>query len=184
LKKIIAIVSALFVTLSLCSCGGGGGLQSAVPTATPIPEAVPTEVLKLSDVQAAVGSELTYVQEGGVEKDGNVSTAVYRTEPLGKGDLVRVEIRQLTSQVTREQVRAEYDEMKSKRPSAQNVEGLGDDAYIAYPSIHVYKDGYHLEITAGSGADEAQAALLKNLAQTAMRSLEATLMPAATAKAK
>lgn len=182
MKKIIAIVSTLLIMLSLSSCGGGGGLQPVVPTATPIPEAVPTEILKLSDVQTAAGTELTYVQEGGIVKEENVSTAIYRTEPLGKGDLVQIRIRQLTSQVTREQVRTEYDEMKAKRPEAQTVEGLGDDAYIAYPSIHVYKDGYHLEITAGSGSDEAQATLLKNLAQTALRNLEAKLMPAATGK--
>ena len=54
---------------------------------------------------------------------------------------------------------------------------LGETAYIAYPTIHVYDRGCIIEVTAGSGSDEDQQQLLVNLAKTAVAKFE-QIMPA------
>ena len=69
----------------------------------------------------------------------------------------------------------QYEQEKSKRSSAELVEGIGQESYIAFPTIHVYDRGCIIEITAGSGSDDNQKTLLKNLAITAAGRLESII---------
>lgn len=74
-----------------------------------------------------------------------------------------------------QQIFSEYEANKAKRSDAKLVESLGQEAYIAFPTIHVYDRGCLISITAGSGADETQERLLQNLAFTAVGKLEAII---------
>ena len=62
--------------------------------------------------------------------------------------------------------------MNRKRQNVQAQKLIGQEAYIAFPSIHVYDKGCLIDITAGSGADENQKALLMSLATVAAGRLE------------
>ncbi len=177
-------MTVIIAALGLCSACGGqdGSYDSAVvePAATAIPIADPSSLLPLDDVIAMVGYDL--VLDGGeVDIGDGYRTAFYRTDPIGQADVVKITVYQKSETVSEDEVCQHFYEIRDSRPSAEQVSGLGTDAYIAFPSIHVYQDGYHIEITAGSGADDGQKALLDRLARLAVDNLNALLSPDASA---
>lgn len=176
MKKLLLIFSALLMTICLCSCGKGGGLFAS-PTPAPVTEINPIEIITPEDVYAAVNYAYAPVLDGDTYiRDGNKATALYRSEPIGQGDPVIVEITQYTDTVAKESVWYEYDNERIKRSSAEAVSELGEDAYIAFPSIHVFDRGCHIKITAGSGSSEEQKNTLLTLARTAVARIDA-IMP-------
>ncbi len=175
MKKLLLAVSTLLMLLGLCSCGGG---VFSTPTPTPVPEIDPTALITAEDVYTATNYAYAPVLDGNTyTRDGNTATALYRSEPIGQGDPVIIEITQYTDTVSKETVWYEYENERAKRPSAQMVTELGEDAYLAFPSIHIFDRGCHIKITAGSGSNEEQQNMLVNLAVTAVERFEA-LMPA------
>lgn len=169
MKKILLLVSSLLLIIGLCSCGGDGGLFGSA-TPTPIPVVSPTDILSASDVAEFVDYEP--VLSGDITEKDYTKTAVYVTDPVGGADSVTVKITQFTDGLSKEDVRNRYDSGKSKRPSAESVEGLGQDAYIAFPFIHIYDRGCEITISAGSGSDEGQKSLLKRMGERAVMNLE------------
>ena len=177
MKKLFLVIVSLAATICLCACGKGGGGLFAKPTPTPIPEVNPIDVLTVEDVYAAINYAYAPVLDGNaVIREGNKAKAIYRSEPIGQGDPVTVEITQFNESVAKENVWYEYDNIRAKRPSAEMLSGLGKDAFLAFPSIHVFDRGCHIAITAGSGADENQRNLLINLATIAVQKFE-QIMP-------
>ncbi|MCC8169036.1 MAG: hypothetical protein LIO59_01400 [Oscillospiraceae bacterium] len=177
MRKLLLILSSLLITVCLCACGGDGGLF-AKPTPTPIPEINPLEVLTAEDVYAAINYAYAPTLDGGTfYREDNVATATYRSEPLGQGDPVIITITQFNETVSKETVWYEYDYDRVMRPSAETIYDLGEDAFLAFPLIHIYDRGCHIEITAGSGSSDEQRNLLINLATTAVARFEA-IMPA------
>lgn len=172
MKKIISILSAASIMLSLTACGNGGLFGDPVPTPEPMLDA--SAVLTIDNVKTAVADNYTVELEGGAAvTEGNVSTASYRANPAGSGDPVIVKVIQPKGGVSEDEIWADYEEARLTRTSAVLVEDIGEDAYIAYPSIHVYNKGSEIIITAGSGSDEGQANYLKDLAKTAISNIEA-----------
>ena len=108
-------------------------------------------------------------------RNGNVATVLYRSEPIGQNDTVTVKVTQFTDTIDYQMLFDQYEQEKSKRSSAELVEGIGQESYIAFPTIHVYDRGCIIEITAGSGSDDNQKTLLKNLAITAAGRLESII---------
>lgn len=167
IKKAAAVIIAAIMCVSVCGCKGGG--KNAEPTPPPIVEVVPTTLVTIHDATAATGDNL--VQEGGIEKDGDASYALYRGEPIGSADTVKIQIEQYSASVSKESIKQKFDKDKSLRPSAEDVEGM-TDCFIAFPSAYYYKDGYYVKITAGSGSDDKQKSLLKSLISTAAKNLD------------
>lgn len=170
MKKVLLIAASLIMTIGLCACGNGGGLF-AKPTPTPVPDIDPASLITADDVTINAGYS-PVVEPSGTTREGNIGTVLYRSEPVGQQDTVSVKVTQFTDTIDYQQLFEEYEQAKAKRPSAVLVEGIGQEAYIAFPSIHIYDRGCIIEITAGSGADETQTNLLKNLAITATGRLE------------
>lgn len=174
MKKFLSLFSVFLLLIGLCACDFG---LFAEPEPEPIPEINPIELISAEDVYAAINYAYAPVLEGDTyTRDGNKVTAVYRSEPIGQGDPVIIEITQYSATVPKETVWYEYDNDRVMRPSAQTVEGLGEDAFVAFPSIHVFDKGCHIKITAGSGCTDEQRNILINLATTATARLEA-IMP-------
>jgi uncharacterized lipoprotein YehR (DUF1307 family) len=171
-KKILAVILSLSCLFLLGGCGGEKKQAEATPK--PAVQVAPEAVFTIDNVKAIVDYEP--VQEPVEENTEKGTKQVwYHSEPLGKGDIVEVTVRQYSDSVAKETVKAGYDQMKQKRPNAVQVDGVGEDAYIAYPSVHVYQEGYHIQITAGSGADDVQKTVLTNAAQTAVQNLNTLL---------
>lgn len=172
MKKLLLVVSTLLIVIGLCSCGEGGGLFAS-PTPTPIPEINPLDLVSAEDVYAAVNYAYAPVLEGDTfTRDGNKATAIFRSEPIGQGDPVIITVTQYSDSVPKENVWYEYDYDRVKRASAESIAELGEDAFLAFPSIHVYDRGCHIKITAGSGSSEEQREMLINLARTAVSRFE------------
>ncbi len=170
MKKALFVISSLLMTIWLCACGGDGGLFSkAMPTQ--MPDIDPATLVTLDDVVINAGYT-PVIEPSGTVREGNIGTVLYRSEPIGQSDIVSVKITQFTEDIDYQMLFEQYEEEKAKRSSAEIVSGIGQEAYIAFPSIHVYDRGCIIDITAGSGADETQKLLLKNLALAAAHKLE------------
>ena len=170
MKKLLLVLASLAMIIGLC---GGGGLF-AKPTPTPIPEIDPATLITTDDVALNAGYT-PVIEESGTSRNGNVATVLYRSEPIGQNDTVTVKVTQFTDTIDYQMLFDQYEQEKSKRSSAELVEGIGQESYIAFPTIHVYDRGCIIEITAGSGSDDNQKTLLKNLAITAAGRLESII---------
>lgn len=170
MKKILFVLACLTITIGLCACGGEGGLFSK-PTPTPVPDIDPAALITAEDV-AAIAGYTPVIEESATFREGNVATVLYRSEPIGANDTVEVKITQFTDTIGYQQIFDLYEQEKASRRSAQLIESLGQETYIAFPTIHVYDRGCLIEITAGSGSNEEQESLLRSLAITAAGRLE------------
>lgn len=178
MKKLFFVIVSLAATICLCACGKGGGGLFSKPTPTPIPEINPADLVTVEDVYAGVNYSFTPILEGGAPvRNGNTATATYRSEQLGAVDPVIVTVTQFNESVSKETVWNEYDNIRVRRPSAEMISGLGEDAFLAFPSIHVFDRGCHIQITAGSGANDIQRTTLINFANIAVQKLENIIPP-------
>ena len=176
IKQISMAVSAAAALCILCSCGKGGGLF-AEPTPSPIPSADATEIITLDDAKNAIENKYDLILDGGNSvTDGNISTASYLSNPIGSGDPVIVKVINRTDKISADDIWNDYENTRILRTSSELIDGIGEDAYIAYPSIHVYDRGCEIIITASSGSGDEQKAVLESLAKTAAAKIE-EIMP-------
>lgn len=165
MKKILLALSGLLIASILCACA------AKQPEKVEIPALDPAALITAEDVTSNAGFT-PVVEQSETAREGNTATVFYRSEPMGAFDPVKVKVTQFTETIGYQTLYEQYEKDKSKRPSAELVPSLGQEAYIAFPSIHVYDRGCIIDITAGSGSDETQKNLLKNLAFIATGRLE------------
>ena len=178
MKKILFVFATLASVIALCSCGGG--LFSKAPP-TPIPVVDPSTLITADDVAANTGY-YPVLDGGAVKYDGNIATALYMSDPIGR-DPVEIVVQQYNEEVPVVNVWYDYDTDRAYRTSAEEVADLGETAFIAFPSINIYDRGCYVRITAGSGADENQRNLLLTLANIAIPRLEEIMSPVSQADA-
>lgn len=172
-RFIITLFSGILLIL-LCACGGGEEQKTVAPT--PLPDLSPEQILTEEDVSAIVNYAL--MPQGGVKTDKNAKTVVYYPNPIGSQDSVQVMVRRAEQSDDQAQMKQEFIHLHDMRPRAEPVEGM-KNAYIAFPYLCFYDHGYIVQITAGSGNDEAQKTLLRSLAEKARENLN-KLAPATT----
>ena len=170
MKKVLLVFSGLLILVSLCACGVNGNIFSK-PTPTPLPDIDPAALITLDDVVINAGYT-PVIEPSGTSREGNVATVLYRSEPIGQNDTVSVKITQFTEEMDYQMIFEQYEQEKARRTSAELIPGIGQEAYIAFPSIHVYDRGCLIDITAGSGSNDEQKNLLQSLALTAAQRLE------------
>lgn len=138
-----------------------------------ITELDPSALLPIEQAALTVGYNLT---SDGVTTDADgTKTVLYRPEPLGSADTVKVCVKQYSTSVSKDSIRSEFDDDRAARSDTETIDATGIDVYIALPSIRMYYDGYYITITAGSGSNDAQKDLLVSLAQTAAANLSTLL---------
>ncbi len=172
MKKILLALTSLALTAGLCSCSSDAPIVTTTPA--PIPEIDPASLITVDDVATNTGYT-PVVEPTETTRDGNRSSVLYVSDPLGQYDPVKVTLTQFTDTIDYEQIFSEYEADKASRAAAELIGGIGQEAYIAFPTIHVYDRGCLIEITAGSGADDTQRNLLKGLAITAASRLESVI---------
>lgn len=169
-KRLLILLSVLLVMAGLCSCKSNSGALNHRMAKT-VPEIDPAALITAEDV-ASVAGYMPVVEESETGRDGNVATVFYRSEPIGQHDIVKVKVTQFTESVTKDEISKKYEEAKSKRQSAEIVPSMGQETYIAFPSIVIYDRGCIIEITAGSGAGDEQKNLIKSFANIAAGRIE------------
>lgn len=100
------------------------------------------------------------------------STAEYRPNQAGAGDPVIIKVYQENQLMSENSIISYFNECRDYRPDSFSIDSLDVDCFVAYPSIHYYLDGYHVEIIAGSGSDNNQKILLMNLAKISLDNLK------------
>lgn len=156
MKKILYFAAVLMVIIvSACS---QDGKQPAEKTNKAEKGAALTAdfLMTLEDVKSLV----SYEPVMNVENTRQKSTVRFDSNPIGQ-DPVILELYSYNGKKSIAAVYEDFKQKKEKRPKAEDIEDLGLEAYIAYPSVNLYRDGYMIVVTAGSGADNAQAELLK-----------------------
>lgn len=173
MKKIIAIMSLIMSTMLFASCGGDKDAKN-----TPIPEIDAAQIVTLQDASDLTGGEYTLKQETETAvRNDNESSIAYRPDPTGAGDPVLVSVKQQTESIGTDVIWNEYENTRMQRQNVEFLSGIGDDAYVAFPSIHVYSCGCEVTITAGSGSGDEQKELLMRFAQRAVDNLSAVMYP-------
>ncbi|MGN0163024.1 MAG: hypothetical protein ACI4EA_05510 [Candidatus Ornithomonoglobus sp.] len=172
MKKILAIISAAALAVSITACGGNGSGGTVEMPAQLSPENILT-------VEMAANSNggTMELSSDGVVSEGNKLTATYVGVPLGSVDTVSISLEQFGSSLSSSQIWADYENERLTRADMQFIDGIGQDCYIAFPYICVYDRGCYIRISAGSGNDDAQKQVLISLASQAVAQLEAAITP-------
>lgn len=170
MKKLLFTAACLICIIMLASCDNSLPFF-AQPTPSPVPRLNASEILTADTVIAYAGFE-PVLDGGAATEDGNKTSALYRTEPVGQADTVEITIMQYDESTSIEDVWNSYAEDKAARTTAEEITELGENAYIAFPSINIYDRGCYIKITAGSGSDDAQRNLLIYLAREAVAKFE------------
>lgn len=149
MKKILYI--SLMLVLLLCSCSSSDKkLKDTV---------YPSEILTSKDISPFFDYSFKMEET----RSRRVSVAQYLSEPLGNEPVI-VKVRQKNGLQNESEVKEIFDENKKMRTDSFETFIRDAEGFIAYPNIHYIIDGYYIEITAGSGSDDTQKALLTNLA--------------------
>lgn len=102
------------------------------------------------------------------EKDTRLCKSVkYKNSTVGEGDIVEVLVYPPNEKKSVDDIKSDYEYQKQKNTeygSYIQVDGIDAEIFIAIPSVHIYKNGYYVVVTAGSGGEEEQINLLKSLA--------------------
>jgi len=167
-KKLTLIIVSIILILNITACTPGTTPSIADPTPEPIVQISAKEVFTPENAQSFAGYTV-------VTDNISDSEVLYRSEPIGQGDTIAVTVEQYNADIAKDKIRSDYDLAKSMRPSAETLPGIGEDAYIAFPAVHIYADGYHISIAAGSGSDEKQRELLVNIANIVQENLNGLL---------
>ena len=160
MKKIFSVMLCMVMLLSSC----GSKKEKKRETV------YPSELISIEELSAYVGYTPVLTEEG----NRRIRTATYVSEPLGKYYPVTISVRQKSDFQSEKEVKDNFDEMINARQDAYEIDDLGVKAYIVYPSLHYYVDGYHIEVTAGSGSNDLQKALLTNISKITLNNLSKT----------
>ena len=176
MKKAVALLAGVVLTLSVTACGGNKALK-----VSEVEKISPDTLLTAKTVSTLTGVTMK-VSDDGVTNDGSARSVTYVPDPIGSADTVTVRVEQFSEALTVSQVWADYENSRLRREDHEFVEGIGQDCYIAFPYINVYDRGCFIRISAGSGDDDEQKELLQNLAKTAAVGVE-SIISAETADA-
>ena len=122
--------------------------------------------------QDTVAPYIDYIPNINEKNTRRYSLTEYLSNPIGKHDPVIVKVFQTNELLSEEDIVNHFNECKDLRSDSFTVDGMGVECFVAYPSIHYYTNGYHVQITAGSGADNDQKILLMNLAKISLENLD------------
>lgn len=153
----------LIPVLMLMGCFGGE------PKTEPIK---PVQLISQSEAEQICGSSLTLQYGAVVDMGNNTYTASYYSEPVGKADPVIVTVIYPSNEITETAIKQIYEDGYNSRDSKRRIDGIGDDAYVAFPSLSILKGGHLIKITAGSGETKEQLNMLIDLGKKAVENFE------------
>ena len=109
-----------------------------------IPPVMPTDIITLADAQNTTDGtyKLKLNYDAVVEISDNVYRAEYLADPLGSGDTVLVTVTSPYGSVTSNDIKEMYKSEYKARLNKKKVEGLGNGAFLVFPSLYIYNDGY------------------------------------------
>lgn len=160
MKKIFFLM-LMFLILSVSACKSGDKeITYKIPSADTFITAEDVESLAL------------YTPVKTLENTRGKSVVKYYPEVLGESDPVIVEVYSHNEKISVAEIHEKFLDKKEARTSAYEIDGIKSEGFIAYPSANLYRDGYMLVITAGSGAEDSQGEMLKEFLKIADENLD------------
>lgn len=189
-KGIITVCLAVSVALLLGGCFGyvpsaqGTPLPSgATPAPTPTvgPQVDPQKLISRAEAEQLVGNALKDPDKdkiNGIPSEG-MTFCLYDTEATN-GRFLQVSVFQRTETYNGDP-RAVFDALKTPaanstaQPAIAAVSGVGDEAFIADPGLHMMYKGYYILIAVGDPRDPANQEILKAAGKKAAENLDKLL---------
>lgn len=161
--KIRNLLIAILLLLTLTACNKA---EEAV-------EVTAKNVLPQNEISDIIG----YVPQEEEKLTRVCKEITYRNETRGASDIVNVKVYTPNTKNSPDDLKKLYDEQKKRYEQYSSlIETGADNSFIAFPSVYLYKNGYYVIITAGSGGDDMQIAMLKKLAEIADKNI-GTMVP-------
>lgn len=158
MKKILFIICAFALLFSGCS-------SKEIKKAEIIASA--TEFLSADEAAQYIGYEPIVIENN----TKTAKSAKFKNAVAGQGDIAEISVCVPNERKTAEEVKKDFTDTRQRCEEFGTIvqtDGIDAEVFISIPSIHLYKNGCYVVITAGSGGGEEQINLLKNLAAVAV----------------
>lgn len=169
---LVACLAFLFAGI-LTGCGGTSAPAAQTPaktsSKTPAAPLSPTKVIEpcalvsKTEAEQYIGQPLKEAEKKETPAVG-LKLCVYSTVAEGSGKLLQIGLTQQSFMTGSNQTpKMLYESIKNNFPKALQVSGIGDDAFISPPGLHVLKGGYYLTVAVGNSNDPKNQELLKTI---------------------
>lgn len=175
-RRSSASIALLLSVLALLSGAGGFNVTAAGGTDS-VPLVEPCEIISKADAEAIMGTPL---KEGRYSENKVVDQKICLYEAADEDSFSFLQI-SLTQDAfiapnvlaAGQSSKTSFESIKEAFPDRENVGGIGDDAFIATPGIHILKGDYYLTI--GAGNIRSNKERLISAGKKAMENLQAAL---------
>lgn len=166
MKKVI-LTAFIFALMLVSGCKKENAL---VPV-------MPTDIISEAEAEAVIAEDYDIILEHNavVDMGNNTYKASYISEPVGAGDPVIVEVTYPSESLSGSEIKKLYFKSYDSRVNKRKIEGVGSEAFIAFPTLNILEEGHLIRITAGSGDTREQLDMLLSLGQTAVDNLRSYL---------
>jgi len=149
----------LFLAVLTVLSGGCSG-KGDTPVAPRVTGSLidPCALISRSDVERIIGEPMKAAVQT-EERSAGLRLCGYETEREGSSILVQVGVMQPDAEQT---PRFRYESLRNNTPEAPKVAGIGDEAFIATPGLHIMKNGCYLTVAVGA-AEPDKLALVGDL---------------------
>jgi hypothetical protein len=167
-NKVPLFLVVLLVASLITGCGGTASKQSPAPAAPPAATSAakliePCNLVSKADAQQYIGQPLKDAEKKETPAVG-LKLCVYTTVSEGSGKLLQIGITQQAFMPNNGQTpKSIYDALKNNFKDAKKVDGVGDDAFISPPGLHMMKGNYYVTVAVGNANDPKNQDLLKTI---------------------
>ena len=159
----------LLSSLLLSGCGGNSAPPAKAPASSPAVSSTaakiiePCDLVSKTEAQQYLGQPLKDPEKKETSAVG-LKLCVYNTVQEGSGKLLQIGLTQQSFMPNNGQTpRKLYDALKGNFTNALKVDGIGNDAFIAPPGLHVLTGNYYLTVAVGNSNDPKNQELLKTI---------------------
>lgn len=153
----------------LTGCGSSAAPPAKAPASPPVVSSSaaktiePCDLVSKAEAQQYIGQPLKDPEKKETAAVG-LKLCVYNTVQEGSGKLLQIGLTQQSFMPNNGQTPKKlYDALKSNFTNALKVDGVGTDAFIAPPGLHVLAGNYYLTVAVGNSNDPKNQELLKTI---------------------
>lgn len=166
MRKTIALLITLIIISIISGCANQKSSEKLIE---------PETLISKAEAEQLLGQSLKDPEKK-EKKAVGMKLAIYDTIKEGTGKFLQVGITQQSFMPANGQSpKAIFDSLKGNFKNATMVSGIGDDAFIAPPGLHIlYKERY-ITIAVGNSDNEKNREILKTAGKKALENLDKTL---------
>jgi hypothetical protein len=165
-KATLVLAAVLIATLAVGCSGSKSETQSKKGKIIG-----PCELISKTDAEQLIGEPMKDPQERDNKVVGQ-KLCIYESAKKDSFRFFQISITQQAFMPTNGQSpKSIYESLKANFPNAVHVEGIGDDAFIAPPGLHVIKGDYYITIGVGNSSDPKNREILKAAGEKAVDNL-------------